>query len=101
MTFAEQVLFFTQRLHLPVALPAGVEVMNPFGDAYTREICSQFYTKYYNDDASRWMMIGINPGRFGGGNYGHTLYRPHQVTEPVRYSEQLVQKAGAFFCFYV
>ena len=78
MTFAEQILFFTQHLQLPVAVPPGIEVMNPFQDAYTREICSHFYTKYYHDHAARWMMIGINPGRFGGGITGIPF------TDPIR-----------------
>lgn len=78
MTFAEQVLSFLEQLYFPLALPSGIEVMNPFRDAATMGVCNQFYTKYYSDREQRWMMIGINPGRFGGGLTGIPF------TDPVR-----------------
>ena len=31
---------------------------------------SDFYTKYYNDDRERHLILGINPGRFGAGVTG-------------------------------
>ncbi len=44
--------------------------MNPFKDKYTYNICKQFYHKYYNDNNPRHLILGINPGRFGGGITG-------------------------------
>ncbi len=44
--------------------------MNPFLDKDTFSICKKFYQKYYGDDGQRQMIIGINPGRFGGGITG-------------------------------
>ncbi|MBE7173756.1 MAG: DUF4918 family protein [Williamsia sp.] len=81
MNFAEQILHFIQHLQFPIALPPNVEVMNPFGDAATFDVCRQFYTKYYNDTKHRWMLIGINPGRFGGGVTGVPF------TDPIRLQE--------------
>lgn len=78
MNFAEHILDFIQHLHFPAALPPGVEVMNPFQDAQTMDVCRQFYTKYYSDTDRRWMMIGINPGRFGAGVTGISF------TDPIR-----------------
>jgi len=51
-------------------LPQEIEVMNPFKDKATMQICTQFYKKYYSDNNKRRMIIGINPGRFGGGITG-------------------------------
>lgn len=51
-------------------MPEGVEVMNPYQDDVAFELCSQFYRKFYNDDRSRTLILGINPGRFGGGITG-------------------------------
>lgn len=82
MTFAEQVLSFLQHLNFPEEPPSGIEVMNPFRDAATMDVCNQFYTKYYSDTEQRWMMIGINPGRFGGGLTGIPF------TDPVRLQNQ-------------
>lgn len=44
--------------------------MNPYQHADTFEICSQFYKKFYNDTEKRTLILGINPGRFGGGITG-------------------------------
>ncbi len=52
--------------------------MNPFLDSYTINICKTFYNKYYNDQNDRVMIIGINPGRFGGGVTGIPF------TDPIR-----------------
>jgi hypothetical protein len=78
MKVAEKILEFIKTLHLPVSLPAGVMVMNPFRDALTLEYCDKFYRKFYSDTHNRWMIIGINPGRFGGGITGIPF------TDPVR-----------------
>src|SRR6185503_216256 len=42
------------------------------------EICNKFYHKFYQDDVLRWMIMGINPGRFGGGITGIPF------TDPIR-----------------
>ena len=63
---------------MDIDLPVGVAVMNPFEDSQTQAVCHQFYNKFYNDDRKRWMIIGINPGRFGGGVTGIPF------TDPVR-----------------
>lgn len=52
--------------------------MHPFNDAATMHACEQFYKKYYNDTNKRRMIIGINPGRFGGGVTGIPF------TDPIR-----------------
>ncbi len=52
--------------------------MNPFVDKETMSICIKFYKKYYEDHHSRSLIIGINPGRFGGGITGIPF------TDPIR-----------------
>ena len=52
--------------------------MHPFKDAETRRICELFYNKFYNDHHPRFCIIGINPGRFGGGVTGIPF------TDPIR-----------------
>ena len=70
MTFSKKILSFFRSLDLNVDLPIGVEVMNPFKDKTTFDLCDKFYNKYYNDNNSRHLILGINPGRFGGGITG-------------------------------
>lgn len=44
--------------------------MNPYAESQTLAIATQFYRKYYNDNHQRHLILGINPGRFGGGVTG-------------------------------
>ena len=78
MNFSQNVLSFFKSLHFPVNLPAGIEVMTPFSNAATMQTCASFYKKYYGDTGLRRMIIGINPGRFGGGVTGIPF------TDPIR-----------------
>jgi len=78
MNFGEKILSFIEHLHFPLALPADVEVMVPFSAADTHHACELFYKKFYNDQHRRHMIIGINPGRFGGGITGIPF------TDPIR-----------------
>lgn len=77
-TFADDILSFLKHLHLDIDLPHGIEVMNPFRDKTTMQVCTQFYKKYYADNTQRRMIIGINPGRFGAGITGVPF------TDPIR-----------------
>lgn len=78
MQFSQHILSFFRSLQFTVPLPPGVEVMNPFGDKETMKVCTQFYNKYYADNNERRIIIGINPGRFGGGITGIPF------TDPIR-----------------
>jgi hypothetical protein len=45
--------------------------MNPFKEnPQVNILMEQFYKKFYNDDNKRHLILGINPGRFGGGVTG-------------------------------
>ncbi|MEO8110982.1 MAG: uracil-DNA glycosylase family protein [Ginsengibacter sp.] len=70
MPFSTQILSFFKNLDLKIQLPKEVEVMNPFKNKDTYNICKKFYHKYYNDNNPRHLILGINPGRFGGGITG-------------------------------
>ncbi|HSC39082.1 MAG TPA: uracil-DNA glycosylase family protein [Chitinophagaceae bacterium] len=78
MQFSRHILSFFRQLEFSVKLPKGIEVMHPFKDAETMKICTRFYKKYYADNNRRWMIVGINPGRFGGGVTGIPF------TDPIR-----------------
>jgi len=70
-TFAEKVIAFNKNLHFTGVLPPGVRIMNPFReDPNIIPVSSGFYHKYYNDYQDRHLILGINPGRFGGGVTG-------------------------------
>ena len=78
MRFNQHILQFFAALEFPLALPRGMEVMIPFAGKDTLRATRAFYKKYYNDTLQRRMIIGINPGRFGGGVTGIPF------TDPIR-----------------
>ncbi len=78
MTFADNILNFLFHLQLPFKLPKDVEVLDAHQRKDVQEACISFYKEYYNDDNKRHVLIGINPGRFGGGVTGIPF------TDPIR-----------------
>jgi len=70
MHLSNKILAFLPRLQLTARLPKGVVVMNPYRDPIAWSLCEQFYWKYYSDNQQRTLILGINPGRFGGGITG-------------------------------
>jgi hypothetical protein len=83
MTFAENVLKFYQSLDLSThKLPKDVVVLNPYQDKNAFDLTRKFFTKFYSDTQPRKIIIGINPGRFGGGMTGIPF------TDPIRLERQ-------------
>ncbi|MEO8763863.1 MAG: uracil-DNA glycosylase family protein [Ginsengibacter sp.] len=78
MPLSDKILSFLKKLELRAELPKDVGVMNPFKDEATFSLCKKFYKKYYSDDHPRHLILGINPGRFGGGVTGVPF------TDPIR-----------------
>jgi hypothetical protein len=69
--FADKVISFFAGLDYNGSLPGGISIMNPFKEnPEIMPIISQFYHKFYNDQNSRHLVMGINPGRFGAGVTG-------------------------------
>lgn len=75
---SDKILDFIFNIQFRVSLPTDVEVMNPFSGDETKLVCSKFYHKYYGDNQTRYCIVGINPGRFGGGVTGIPF------TDPIR-----------------
>ncbi len=82
MPFADKIISFLKSLELNIDLPVEIVVMKPFKDEATMQLCTQFYKKYYSDNNNRRMIIGINPGRFGGGVTGIPF------TDPIRLKKE-------------
>ena len=77
-TFADHILDFLFHLKLPFKLPEEIAVMDVHQETSIKETCIAFYKKFYNDTAARHIVLGINPGRFGGGITGIPF------TDPIR-----------------
>jgi hypothetical protein len=71
MTFADKVIQFNKQIDFTGTLPVGIRIMNPFKEnPQVNILVEQFYKKFYDDDNNRHLILGINPGRFGGGVTG-------------------------------
>ena len=91
-TFADYILDFLFHLKLPFKLPKGVEVMDVHQELHIREACIAFYKKFYDDDHPRHMMLGINPGRFGGGVTGIPFTDPIRLEKDCGIKNDFVKK---------
>lgn len=81
MSLAEKINQFNNQLSLQVQLPESVEVMNPFENKTTVKLAKSFYNKYYSDSNPRKLILGINPGRLGGGVTGVPFTDPVKMQE--------------------
>lgn len=77
-TFAEAFLRYNTELHVPTHLPDGIQALLPFASPEIASVVKDFYTRYYADNYMRIALLGINPGRFGGGITGIPF------TDPIR-----------------
>ncbi|NCI48249.1 uracil-DNA glycosylase family protein [Sediminibacterium soli] len=81
-TFADRVITFNNTIRFTGELPKGIRIMNPFRENKgIREIAAGFYKKYYDDNRPRHLVLGINPGRFGGGLTGIPFTDPKRLVE--------------------
>ena len=78
MDFADSILKFLFNLKLPFDLPNNIQVLDAHQREDVRTVCTSFYKKYYSDKNKRRLLVGINPGRFGGGTTGIPF------TDPIR-----------------
>lgn len=78
-TFAEKVIQVNKNLRFDGVLPGGIQVMNPFRDREAFNVSSAFYNKYYSDFKKRFLILGINPGRFGAGLTGIPFTDPKRL----------------------
>ena len=70
-TFADKIISFNKKIVFEGSLPNNISIMNPFKEnEEALEISSKFYKKFYDDFEKRFLILGINPGRFGAGVTG-------------------------------
>ena len=70
MLWSEKILDLFKHLKIPATLPPGVVILNPYKEEEIFTLCEKFYRQYYYDNNNRVLIVGINPGRFGGGLTG-------------------------------
>jgi hypothetical protein len=81
MNFSTKAIDYFCNLKTPHLKISGVGVTNPYKNNDVKEIVKNLYTKFYNDQNERLYIIGINPGRFGGGLTGIAFTDPVALRE--------------------
>jgi hypothetical protein len=76
MSFADKAIKYFLNLDSSLQLPASISLVNPYQNPDVRKIVTAFYNKFYNDNNERVFILGINPGRFGGGLTGISFTDP-------------------------
>ncbi|GGA96588.1 uracil-DNA glycosylase family protein [Puia dinghuensis] len=92
-TQAEAILDFYQHLRPRFAMGDGISIMNPYKEAATWGLTTQFYRKFYSDDRPRSFIFGINPGRHGAGVTGVPFTDPIRLAEECRIPNEMKRKA--------
>lgn len=101
-TFADKVIEFNQTLDFQGKLPEGIRIMNPFKeDDKIIPISASFYKNYYNDNNTRRIVLGINPGRFGAGVTGVPFTDTKRLTDKcsIKYSGRETHEPSSVFVY--
>ncbi len=103
MSFADKVIHFNKQLtYTGSPLPQGIHIMNPFRtDGAVMNIVREFYRKYYNDNNYRHIILGINPGRFGGGLTGIPFTDPKRLISKcdIEYKGKITHEPSSVFVY--
>jgi len=103
--FAERVIEFNRKVEYNGRLPEGISIMNPFrsGDDYILQVSSAFYRKFYSDNRTRHLILGINPGRFGAGFTGVPFTDTKRLTGEcgVNYTGRQTHEPSSVFVYEV
>lgn len=81
MYFSTKAANYFLNLETPDKNLKGINIINPYESGEVRKTVNEFFTKFYGDNKERLFMIGINPGRFGGGLTGISFTDPVALRE--------------------
>jgi hypothetical protein len=70
-SFLEKLLEYIKGFeHQLPELPDGILPLLPYNQEEVSELAKQFYNKFYSNNNTRSLILGINPGRLGAGSTG-------------------------------
>jgi len=79
--FSDKAVEYFFSIRPPEKLPADISVLNPYSSREVKRVVKNYFSRFYNDPGTRIYMIGINPGRFGGGLTGISFTDPLALRE--------------------
>lgn len=99
---SDKIIDFYKNLDFKGQLPEGINIMNPFKeDENAVAISSAFYRKFYSDNNARYLILGINPGRFGGGITGIPFTDPKRLVSDceIPYNGLMAHEPSSVFVY--
>ena len=69
MNNSKKIIKFLKTIN-PLKVPGKISILNPYENKNTFTLLKKFYSSYYSDNKKRTIILGINPGRLGGGLTG-------------------------------
>ncbi len=81
MPFSAKAIKYFCNLKTPALKLDGIDLINPYKNNNVKTAVKRFFTKFYDDDRKRLFVLGINPGRFGGGLTGIAFTDPVALRE--------------------
>lgn len=78
-TWAANLYHLYTTLQPPDNLPPGISWLHPQQQAEVLQLVHRFLYNYFNDENSRTLLLGINPGRLGAGQTGINFTAPKQL----------------------
>lgn len=102
-TLADKIIAYNEQLEYNGALPDGIRIMNPFKTEAVRNYSQLFYKKYYDEIRPRQWILGINPGRFGGGITGIPFTDPKRLADVcgIPYTGEKAHEPSSVFIYEV
>ena len=85
-----------------INLPDGIQVINPYREnSEAMDIARNFYYKYYNDEKTRFLILGINPGRFGAAVTGIPFTDPKRLESVLQipFSGKITHEPSSVFIY--
>src|ERR1700748_2326285 len=103
MSRAAEIIKFLESLRdSRTDLPPGIQLINPHDqNPEVMHTVRLFYQKYYGDDASRILILGINPGRLGVGMTGIPFTDPKRLVSVLGlpYSGKVTHEPSSVFVY--
>ena len=92
LSFATKAIKYFTNLNSTIKLLGRVKILNPYEKNEVNSAVSQFFQKFYYDERKRIFILGINPGRFGGGLTGISFTDPVALRKHCGIDNQLGSK---------
>jgi hypothetical protein len=90
--WSDRIIQFYNHIKASLQLPDEVEVLMPFSDEHVLQSFYAFYKKFYADNEKRYIILGINPGRFGGGVTGIPFTDPIRLEKDCNIKNDFVKR---------